>query len=98
MLHRLLAAVRRFFSRRAARRLLAQRPVRGLQIVLLAVPPTRLPRRLRVGAPLASRVRDLGVADPRKRRIDPVTMAPANEGILPAGPNDPSYRWLVPEF
>jgi len=98
MLRRLLAAVRRFFSRRAARRLLAQRPVRGLQIVLLAVPRTRLPRRLQLGAPLASRVRDLGVADPRKLRIDPLTLALANEGILPTGPNDPSYRWLVPEF
>jgi hypothetical protein len=53
---------------------------------------------LRLSLPLVSRVRDLGTADPRKFRLDPRTQRPANEAILPLGPNDPSYRWVLPEF
>jgi len=98
MFRRVLAALRRYFSRRAARKLLAQQPVRGLRTALLAVPRLRLPARLELRPPLVSRVRDLGVADPRKFRIDPVTHAPANEGILPLASRDPTYRWVVPAF
>jgi hypothetical protein len=98
MFRRLLAAVRRSLSRRAARKLLAQRPVRGLRTALLAAPRVRLPARLELRPPLATRVRDLGVADPRKLRLDPLTQAPANEGILPQLPGDPSYRWVLPAF
>jgi hypothetical protein len=98
MFRRLLAAVRRYFSRRAARKLLAQQPVRGLRTALLAVPRLRLPARLELRPPLRSRVHDLGVADPRKFRLDAVTLAPANEDILPLDSRDPSYRWVVPEF
>jgi len=98
MFRRLRAALRRYFSRRAARKLLAQRPVRGLRTVLLAVPRLRLPRRLDLRPPLLSRVRDLGVADLRKFRLDPVTHAPANEDILPQTSRDPTYRWVRPAF
>lgn len=101
MLRRILAAIRRYFSRRAARRLLAQHPVRGLRIALIAVPRVRLLgtrlNRVPHPIPLASRVRQLGVADLRKFRLDPRTHAPANEGVL-LGPADPSYRWIRPEF
>jgi hypothetical protein len=98
MFRRLVAAVRRYLSRRAARRLLAQQPVRGLRVALLAVPRVRLPARLELRPPLSSRVQDLGVADPRKFRLDPLTQAPANEGILPQRSRDPSYRWVLPAF
>jgi hypothetical protein len=94
----LLAAIRRFFSRRAARRLLAQQPLRGLRVVLLAVPRVRLPPRLELSAPLESPVRDLGVADLRAFRVDPCTLAPANEVVVPFGTPDPSYRWVRPAF
>ena len=97
MFRAIVAAVRRFLSRRAARKLLAQRPLRGLRVVLLAVPRIRLPARLPLRDPLASRVRDLGAADVRAFRLDPQTLAPANETILPA-PSDPSYRWVQPAF
>ena len=98
MFRRILAAFRRWLSRRAARRLLAQQPLRGLHVVLLAVPRLRLPARLDLGSPLSSRVRDLGVADPRKFRVDPATLTSANEGILPLAPADPTYRWVRPAF
>ncbi len=98
MLRALFAAVRRFLSRRAARKLLAQHPLRGLRVVLLAVPRVRLPMRLRLRAPMDSRVRELGIADVRAFRLDPDTLAPANAGIVPAGPADPSYRWVRPAF
>lgn len=158
MLRALLAAIRRYFSRRAARRLLAQRLPRGVQEERLALPapprepppgefwtapagarePARLfrlaalppprprldvvrPRKLRLDAefrpppgieprraleprPLRLRPRTplprapLHRLDARKFRLDPRTQAPANQGIVPLGPKDPSYRWLSPEF
>jgi hypothetical protein len=98
MFRAILAAIRRYLSRRAARRLLAQEPLRGLRIALLAIPRVRLPAQLQLRPSLSSRVRELGVADPRKLRLDPRTQASANESILPLGPNDPSYRWIRPEF
>ncbi len=98
MFRKILAAFRRWLSRRAARRLLAQKPVRGLRVVLLAVPRSRFPARLELEPPLSSRVVDLGVADPRKFRVDPGTLAPANEGILPLHRVDPAFRWVLPAF
>jgi len=98
VLRAILAAFRRWLSRRAARRLLSQQPLRGLRVVLLAVPRVRLPARFDLRSPLPSRVRDLGVADPRKFRLDPRTHASANEGIVPLAPADPTYRWIRPAF
>jgi len=95
---KIVAALRRWLSRRAASRLLAQKPVRGLRVVLLAVPRSRLPARLELEPPLSSRVVDLGVADPRKLRVDPGTLAPANERILPLHRVDPAFRWVLPAF
>jgi hypothetical protein len=160
MIRALIAAVRRFFARRAARRLLAQRLPRGvrapslalaapvqetppgeyrtlallgrrpellLRLSALPAPPYRLdvvePRKLRLDAdfrlppeveplprreleprPLRIRPRSplarapLHRLDPRKFRLDPRTQAPANEGIVPLAPADPSYRWISPAF
>jgi hypothetical protein len=98
VLRALLAALRRYFSRRAARKLVAARLPRGLRAPLLPFPRARLPVLLALPPPLPSRVRDLGVADPRKFRLDPRTQSPANEGILPLESGDPSYRWVLPEF
>lgn len=110
MLRALIAALRRWLSRRAARRLLAQGLPRGLREQRLALPaPPRSPPpnefwtvgrrpsplfRLAALPPPA----DLGVLDARRFRLDPHTHAPANEGILPVPPPDPSYRWLLPAF
>ena len=156
MLRALLDAIRRYLSRRAARRLLAQRlsrgivddrlalprppgeppagefwtaalrnPVRLFRLAALPPPPRRLdvvrPRHLRldaafqppVGIDVSRRLRPrplrvpprtplarapLSRLEPRKFRLDPRTHAPANDGILPAAPPDPSFRWLSPEF
>lgn len=109
MLRALVAAVRRFLSRRAARRLLAKEP-RGLRQPSLALPlpPPEPPhgefwtagrrpwRLLRLAAlpPPASR---LDVVRPRTLRLD-AEFSPANEGVVPFARNDPAYRWLSPEF
>src|SRR5437868_1465751 len=98
MFRSILVAIRRFFSRHAARKLLAQRPLRGLHVALLAVPRVRLPARIALRPPLASRVHALGVADPRAFRVDPQTLAPANAEILPLAAPDPTYRWVRPAF
>jgi len=160
MIRALVDAFRRFFARRAARRLLAQRLPRGLRepalqlaapsreppegefwtpsllsrrsgpllrLTALPQPPLRLdvvePRKLRLDAefrlppemdaaprrelparPLRVRPRTplarapLHRLDPRKFRLDRRTQAPANEGIVPLAPADPSYRWISPEF
>jgi hypothetical protein len=107
---RLLAKVRGFFSRLAARRLLAKRLPRGLREARLALraapaqpPPGEFWTAGAHPAPLL-RLRALppsqsaGVLDPRKFRLDPATQAPANEQILPLWRRDPSHRWLLPAF
>jgi hypothetical protein len=109
MLRALIAAFRRFFSRRAARRLLATEP-RGIGEPSLALPPRlreqpegefwtvgRRPARLLRLAALPAAPPELDVVRPRKLRLD-AEFSPANEGIVPFAPKDPSYRWLSPDF
>lgn len=113
MLRSLLAAVRRFFSRRRARRLLAQHLPRGLsepRVALPTPPPEpppgeywtlplvgQKPSRLLRLAALPPPPAHLEVVQPRNFRLDPRTQAPANEGIVPEI-GDPSYRWISPAF
>ena len=52
MLRSLLAALRRYFSRRAARKLIAAQLPRGLRPPLLPFPRVRLPRLLALPPPL----------------------------------------------
>jgi hypothetical protein len=66
-----------------------------LRIAPDAPPPAR-PRRVRPRTPLARAPLDR--LRPRSFRIDPRTLAPANEGIVPLKTRDPSYRWVVPGF
>ena len=197
MLRRLLAAIRRFFARRAAQKLLALQLPKGLpaparpfspelpepppgeywtvplyrkqakKLFRLAAlpkplcrldvvrepkprplhPEVRLPRRLEIAPPLESPVVELGVARPaalnldaelrlpveveplklpsdapppakerkvrprtplaraplsrvkaRNFRLDPRSLQPANEGIVPLEPRDTTYRWVRPAF
>ena len=110
MLRALLLALRRLFSRWAARRLLGQRLPRGLREQRLALPaPVRAPppgefwtvgrrpaRLFRLSAlpPPAG----LAVFEPRRFRLDPATHAPSHEGVLPLARRDPSYGWVGAEF
>ena len=113
MLRALLAAIRRFLSRRAARRLLALGLPRGLREEQLALPPPpREPpaNELWTGPAIGRRAsrlfrlsalplpHRLAVLDARKFRLDPDTHAPANEGIVPLAPPEPGFRWVLPEF
>jgi hypothetical protein len=102
VLRAILAALRRYFSRRAARKLVAQQLPRGLGPALLPLAQLRLPVLLDLPHPLPSRTplarAPLERLNPRKFRLDPRTRSPANEGIVPLGRSDPSYRWVLPEF
>ena len=113
MFRALLAALRRFFSRLRARRLIARQLPRGLAGVRLALrapagepppgefwtPPLagRPPARLLRLSALPPPPAHLQVVQPRNFRLDPRTHAPANESIV-AAPGDPAYRWISPEF
>lgn len=113
MLRALLAALRRFFSRLRARRLIARQLPRGLAEVRLAFrapagePPPgefwtaplagRPPARLLRLSALPQPPAQLAVVQPRNFRLDPRTHSPANESIVPAAA-DAGFRWISPEF
>jgi len=107
MLRALIAALRRFFSRLLARRLLRQQLPRGLAREGLALPaPAREPppgefwtvgrrasRLFRLAAlPPAPR---LSVFDPKRFRLDPATLAPSSAAGPPIRSAD-ANRWVLP--
>jgi hypothetical protein len=98
MLARIVAALRRFWNRRSARRLLARGLPRGVERPLLALPapPARFDLALLLRLPiLPPPPHDLGVARPRRFRLDEAFRVPS-EVDVPPSPRPPPERRVRP--
>ncbi len=98
MIARWLAALRRWWNRRCARKLLASAPARGVSDVTLVLPAppkrTQLCDEIKLSA-LPPPPADFGVAQPRKLRIDGAFRTPP-ELDLPTPPRPPPVRRVRP--